>query len=174
MVWIVAAVGILVVVVALVALVGSVLPKGHVVTRMAHFNRPPTEIWQVITDFAGQVSWRSDLRRVERLPNIEGREVWQETLGRGQSITFESMESVPRRRLVRRIADEHLPFGGTWTMEVAEYGEVSSLMITEDGEVKNPFFRFISRFIIGQTATIDGYLKALGEKLGVEVNITSV
>jgi hypothetical protein len=75
---------------------------------------------------------------------------------------------------VRRIADEGLAFGGSWTLEVAEYGEVTSLTVTEDGEIYNPVFRFVSRFITGQTATIDQYLRALGKKLGVEVTITGV
>jgi hypothetical protein len=41
-----------------------------------------------------------------------------------------------------------------------------TLTITENGEVYNPLFRFVSRFIIGQTATMDGYIKALNAKLG--------
>ena len=59
-------------------------------------------------------------------------------------------------------------------MEIAEYGEVASLTITENGEIYNPVFRFVSRFITGQTSTIDEYLRALGRKLGVEVTITGV
>ena len=46
-------------------------------------------------------------------------------------------------------------------------------IITEDGEVYNPVFRFMSRFIIGHAATLDQYLTALGKRLGVDVNITS-
>ena len=59
-------------------------------------------------------------------------------------------------------------------MEIDNYGEVTSLTVTEDGEVQNPLFRFVSRFIMGQTATIDQYLRALGRKLGVDVTITGV
>ena len=38
--------------------------------------------------------------------------------------------------------------------------------------MRNSFLRFVSRVIVGQTAAIDGYLKALGEKLGAGVFIT--
>ena len=35
------------------------------------------------------------------------------------------------------------------------------LTITEDGEVYNPFFRFMSRFVFGQTATLDEFVRNL-------------
>ena len=67
--------------------------------------------------------------------------------------------------MVTRIADPHLPFGGTWTYEIAPTATGSSLTITENGEIYNPVFRFIARYIQGYTATIDNYLKALRAKL---------
>ena len=72
------------------------------------------------------------------------------------------------RRLVTKIADDSLPFGGTWTYELSRpsAGNGAVLRITENGEVKNVVFRFISRFILGQTATMDTYLRDLGRKLG--------
>jgi hypothetical protein len=68
--------------------------------------------------------------------------------------------------MVTRIADSKLPFGGTWAYEIVPASNSCTLTITEDGEVYNPLFRFVSRFVIGHTATLDGYLKALSTKLG--------
>ena len=174
MIWVLLAVGVIVGASALVVLIGALLPKAHVVSRMALINRSPEDIWQVVTDYEDQASWRTDLRRVERLPDRAGHHVWEETDGRGQALMFETVESISPRRLVRRIANEDLAFGGSWTYEIGEYGEVTSLTITEDGEVYNPVFRFVSRFIVGHATTIDQYLRALGSKLGVEVTIRSV
>jgi len=158
----------------LVLVLGSRLPKGHVVTRMAYINRSPAEIWQIITDFSAQVSWRSDLRSVERLPYRGGHDVWRETDNRGQTLILETVEATPHRRLVRRIADDAQSFSGGWTMDIGEFGEVASLTITETGEIDNPFFRFVSRYIVGHTSSIDRYLTSLGKKLGVDVTILSV
>jgi len=47
----------------------------------------------------------------------------------------------------------------------AENG-ATRLTITEDGEVSNVFFRFMSRFVFGHTATLDSYLAALTKQLG--------
>ncbi|HVX85824.1 MAG TPA: hypothetical protein VH253_13670 [Phycisphaerae bacterium] len=40
------------------------------------------------------------------------------------------------------------------------------MRITEDGAVRSPVFRFVSDYVIGETRTMDGYLRALGGKLG--------
>jgi hypothetical protein len=38
------------------------------------------------------------------------------------------------------------------------------LRITEDGEVYNPLFRFMARFIFGYEATIGSYMSALEKR----------
>ena len=40
--------------------------------------------------------------------------------------------------------------------------------MAEDGEVYNPIFRFVSRFVMGHHATMDRYLRNLGRKFGGE------
>jgi hypothetical protein len=42
----------------------------------------------------------------------------------------------------------------------------SRLNITERGEIYNPVFRFVSRFILGYTGTLDTYLKDVARKFG--------
>ncbi len=146
--------------------VGVALPRGHVAARRVRLRQPPEEVWARIRDHAAEPGWRSKLDRVERLPDADGRERWREVQGRS-SMTFETLEAVPPRRLVRRIADEKLPFGGSWTIEVADDGVGgSSVVVTEHGEVKHPLFRVISRFVIGHTRTIDGYLRDLAASFG--------
>ena len=173
MVWIVLGVFVLGGLALAVLVAGNRLPREHSAARMAYFNRSPGEIWQIISDIAGQPSWRPDLRSVDRLPPRNGRDVWRETDSRGQATTLVTVERLPQRRLVRRIADENLPFSGGWTLEIGEFGEVTSLTITETGEIENPLFRFMSRYVIGHTSTIDRYLTALGKKLGIDVTIMS-
>jgi polyketide cyclase/dehydrase/lipid transport protein len=161
--WVLIVVGALIVVVALVAAIGLALPKAHLATRTARFRRPPQAVWDVI---AGPADWRPDIRNVEQLPPRDGRRTWKETDQHGQAITYESVEEAPPSRLVTRIADKKLPFGGTWTHEITADASGCTLKITEAGEVYNPIFRFMSRFVFGHTATIDAYLKALHAKLG--------
>ena len=64
------------------------------------------------------------------------------------------------------IADKDIPFGGTWDYRIEQDGTGSRITITENGEVYNPIFRFVSRFVLGHTATLDKYLTALASKVG--------
>ena len=84
------------------------------------------------------------------------------------AVVMEVVEAVPPQRFVTRIADPDQPFGGTWTFEIAPDPAGSRLTITERGEVYNPIFRFMSRFIFGYTATMESFLRALRARLGAD------
>jgi len=100
---------------------------------------------------------------VQRLPDRDGKPVWVEEGSSGKmTLSFERMD--PPRLVVSRIADPGLPFGGTWTSEITPTPDGSRLKITEDGEIYNPLFRFMARFIFGYDGTINKYLSALETK----------
>ena len=114
-------------------------------------------------------SWRLNVIKVERLPDQNGHPVWRETYKSGESLPLEMLESLPPRRLVGRIADPKLPFGGTWTYEIMPADGGCTITITERGEVYNPIFRLVSRFM-NQAGTIEEYLTYLAHKFGEEPN----
>jgi uncharacterized protein YndB with AHSA1/START domain len=149
----------------LIVLIGALLPKEHVATREGRYHQPPDAIWKAITDIDAMPSWRVGLKSVKRLPDVNGLPAWVETLNNGV-IPLEATASEPPGKLVVRIADPKLPFGGTWTYEIHATPEGSTLRITENGEVYNTVFRFVLRFFLGYTATIDGYLTSLAKKFG--------
>ena len=161
--WVLIAIGVLIVVVAAVAVIGAMLPKNHLASRTSHFRQPPQAIWDVIT---GPPDWRPDIRSSEKLEPRAGHRAWKEIDKNGQAIVYESVEETPPRRLVTRIADPKLPFGGTWTQEIVQAAGGCQLTITEAGEIHNPIFRFMARFVFGYSGTIDTYLKALHAKFG--------
>jgi uncharacterized protein YndB with AHSA1/START domain len=163
--WVVFVVGALVAVVVLVVAIGAMLPKGHVARHSAVFAQPPERVWGTITDFAGQASWRSDIKSVEPAPERNGKQVWRELSTRGDAVPYETTEMDPPRRLVRTIADPKLPYGGRWIYELAPAPGGTRLTITEEGEVYNPVFRVVSRFM-DMSATMKAYLVALGKHYG--------
>ena len=146
----------------LIVIIGALLPHKHQVTRSITLRQSPEVVWNLIS---GPPSWRPDIRKYEELPP-HGHRMWREIDKHAQTITYETVESAPPRRLVNRIADPKLPFGGSWTYEITPAASGCSLTITEDGEVYNPLFRFVSRFIMGHAATINTYFKDLQTKLG--------
>jgi len=151
-----------------VVVIGALLPKDHTVTRSIRLHQPPAAVWQAITDYTKFPEWRHDVQTVAPLPASIGKSGWIETVKGVGRIPLEITDSVPRQRLVAHIADPNLPFGGDWIYEItpADGGAASTLRITERGSVRNPIFRFVSRFIFGLRATMDNYLKALAAKFG--------
>jgi glutamate/tyrosine decarboxylase-like PLP-dependent enzyme len=100
-----------------------------------------------------------------------GRHFQRETSRRGETVLYELQGSRPPLAIERRIATEHLPYGGKWSFTLEPVDGGTKVRITEDGEVYNPIFRFVSRFVMGHTAMLDAYLKALGKAVGQDVRI---
>ncbi len=90
---------------------------------------------------------------------------WREHSGFGP-ITFRTELVEPPRRFRARIDDEDQPFGGSWTWEVVPAGDGGTVTITERGEVYNPVFRFLSRYVFGHHGTQEAYLRDLGRRYG--------
>jgi uncharacterized protein YndB with AHSA1/START domain len=159
-------------VVALVAIIGALLPRDHVATLTARIAAPPAAVWSAITDPANFPKWRTDITKVDVLPPTTTGPSWREYSRHG-AITMVVDLAEPPHKLVGRIADEGLPFGGTWIYEIEPDGDSASrVTITEAGSVYNPIFRFVSRFIMGHTASIDSYLRTLGRHFGSEATPT--
>jgi uncharacterized protein YndB with AHSA1/START domain len=152
-------------IVLIVLLVGWTLPVKHSATGEATVRSSPESLYQLITDVDRFPQWRSSVKSTERLPDSAGKKRFRE-VGSDGTILYEVESAVPDQRLVTRIADRSLPFGGTWTHELIPRGDSTTLRITEDGEVYNPIFRFVSRFIFGHTATIKKYLADVQTAVG--------
>src|SRR5262245_21585341 len=156
-VWIIG--GSLVLIVGLAALIGALLPQNHRATRRARFRQPPEALYAII---AGAPEWRSGVKASGKLPDGK----WWEEDSHGRKITYELIEDRPPTRRITRIADRSLPFGGSWTIEIAPGPDGSVVRITEDGEIYNVIFRFVARYLMGYTSTMEMWLRDLGRKFG--------
>ncbi len=142
--WIIWIVGSLAVIVAVIAIVGAMLPQQHTASRTARVALAPSALYPILIQMA-QASTDPPVR-VERQD--------------------------PPSLLVTRISDPKLPFGGSWTYRLEPAGTAATdLTITENGEVYNVIFRFMARFIFGYNKSIETYLQDLGAKFGQPVEI---
>lgn len=156
-------------IVAVVLIVGAVLPRSHVVSRRIILHRSPDEIYQSVRDFNAAPSWRSDLERVETIATTDNHVRFREYAKHG-AVTYDLIEDQPGERMVTRIADVNLGCSGSWTYTFTKEAAGTRVQITEAGEVSNILFRFMSRFVFGQSSTIEKYLIALGRKFGEDVS----
>jgi len=147
-----------------VVLAGLTIPKGHRASRTATLAAPPETVFSTLSDFIRYPEWRSDVKAMV----VDGQggvgTVIYEHGPRG-AIPFRVETHVPPSRLVMRVADPALPFGGTWTYELRPSGSGTELTLTEDGEVSNPIFRVMRKLFFSPHGTIDTYLADLRKRL---------
>jgi Polyketide cyclase / dehydrase and lipid transport len=148
-----------------IALIGSQLPKGHTASRSIFLHQSPQNVYAVVRDFGSAPAWRSDVKRIEVQPQGNGPIHFREE-GKNGTVNYELSEDVPNERMVTRILDTDLGYSGKWIYLLKPENGGTRVTITEDGEVSNVLFRFMSRYIFGQTATLDGYLTSLAKRFG--------
>jgi uncharacterized protein YndB with AHSA1/START domain len=148
-----------------IVVVGWLLPVKHEASRSASLNRSAEDVYAMIADVSAYAQWWPDVTRVEMLPAEAGVIRFREHMSSGP-IVMEVVAASPPARFVTKIADPDQPFGGTWTFDISRESSATRLTITEHGEVYNPIFRFMSRFVFGHTGTMESFLRALRARLG--------
>jgi len=147
-----------------VLIVGMLLPREHTVAQSRTVAGDPERVWGVITAVDEFPAWREDVDRVEVLSGARGGRTWTEHSSSGR-MTYRVTESTPFHRWTVEIADEDLGFGGSWTWELIARAPDTVVNLTEQGEVSNPFLRFVSHFFMDEQATISRYLDALESRM---------
>jgi uncharacterized protein YndB with AHSA1/START domain len=157
-------VGALLLIVGGIALAGSRLPVGHIARVERDFPITPRALWAIIATPAELPKWRRGLTRIEMVDAPAGTTRYREVSGR-DAILYEVVESRPAVAYLTRIADRDLPFGGTWRWELQPTEGGVHLRITEEGEVYNPIFRFVARYVMGHSATLEAYMADLAAEV---------
>lgn len=147
--------------------IGAILPQEHTVSRSSYFQQRPQALWDTV---AGPPAWRPDVKSYQALPSHDGHRTWKEIDAHGNAVTYEAIEELPPVRLITRITDPSLPYGGIWVYEITIQPGGCMLQITERGEIYNPIYRFLARFVFGYTSSIDDYFQALHVKFGEQPN----
>ena len=161
-------VGAIAALILVVVVVGALLPKHHMATRSAVFRARAEHLFSLI---AGPQNWRADVKTYEPITSGAGPQMWRETNSHGETIAYEVVECMPPTLLRTRIATTGLPYSGGWTYALEDNGSSTTVRITEEGDVYNPVFRFVSRFIMGHTRSIDAYLNNLAAASGEQIEI---
>lgn len=145
--------------------VGWLTPAEHHTIGSTTVPVAPARVWEILTDVAAAPGWRSGLHRVEVMSAPQQPLVFREH-GDFGALTLGVVESDPPRRLVTRILDENLGFGGTWTYELRPASGGTLVEIREDGRIDNLLFRGMTRLFFGTSTTIASYLGDLATLLG--------
>lgn len=154
----------LVAIVVAMAVIGLFLPRDHVASRSRRFSVSRERVWSAIRDVARYPTWRSDVKSVDVITDPNDSAQFREH-GAHRAVLFAIDVDEAPSKFVTRIADDSLPYGGTWTYELASADGGTELTITERGFVKNPILRLLSRTVFSTSATMERYLAALAVEL---------
>lgn len=150
----------------LLILVGLLTPRTHMASSSIELRAARGEVWRSISDWRRFPEWIDFVHEVEELRLPDGRTGFTEHTRMGP-MPLVITTSEPEQRLVTEIADARLPFGGTWTWQLAARGDGgTTVTLTEDGCVRPPLFRALSRFVFGHHGMMDRFLRALARKHG--------
>jgi len=156
---IVSLVGVLVLAALVLLIAGSRMPREHRTQLVRILPVSRTVVWAALTDYAAMPQWWPAVKsiRFEKLP--DGTELTWNTDSHGEEVPFRTSESRPNEKLVRVIAKDDLPFGGTWTFELADAGQgATRLTLTEDGFINPPIFRAMAQWFFGLDTTMKDFL----------------
>jgi uncharacterized protein YndB with AHSA1/START domain len=152
-------VGLLVLTGIILYLFGRAQPERHRASITFTLPKPRPAVWAALTDYASMPAWWPAVKsvRLETRPN--GEVITWNTDPHDQLVGFRTKEEQAPTRLVREIVGDSLPFGGTWTYELAEENGSTRITLTEDGFIKPPFFRAIARLFLKPDATMRDFEK---------------
>ncbi|MFM9841068.1 MAG: hypothetical protein ACKVOQ_22560 [Cyclobacteriaceae bacterium] len=160
--WIFISLGILIVLIAIVYLIGLLMNVKHEATIQCEFKKiGMDEILLVITDYKEYTSWRSGIKEL----TIDSVNHWTEKNSHGDKVSYRLEMGDEKGKLITRILNKDLAYGGFWEFTITSIDDGCSIKIVENGEVYNPLFRFMAKYIFGHETTLKNYVNDLEIKL---------
>ena len=164
--WVLIVAGVLVGLVLLVVVVGLTRPSHHVAQTRARYDKPPIEVWSVVSDYEKWSAWNPEVKSVTSLPDQNGRRMINVVGSWGTAPTAIAVWNPPSKLRTEMNAGS---FSGSWTYEVAPALDGGTLLtITEEGDVGNPIFRAMMIFHDNE-ATMRSFHEALAKRLNANV-----
>jgi len=148
---------------------GTSLPIDHTASCTLVSHRSPAQVRAIIADEPGSAKWRSDLSGV----TARGGGMWVESSKSGFQTTYLIVLRHDGSITHTIVAQPDAAFAGSWTYSFApQPGGRTSLTVVENGQIYNPVFRLLSRYMIGYTATMRRYLTDLSAALNEPAQVT--
>ena len=151
----------IVAIIAIVLIIGLFLPKERTFTKKAVLNSDVTKVFNIVTDFKNQTSWRNDVKEIIVIDN----NTWTEVPKKGTAITFKVKQKV-ENEIFEIVIIEPKNFNGYWigTFKQTKVNQ-TAIEFKEVITISNPFFRTISYVFVDLDKTMNLYLQNLKQKL---------
>ena len=152
----------IVAIIAIVLIIGLFLPKERIFTKTAVLNSDVTEVFNIVTDFKNQTSWRNDVKEII----VIDQNTWTEVPKKGTAITFKVKQKIENELFEIEII-EPKNFNGYWvgTFKQTKKNQ-TAIEFKEVITISNPFYRTLSYLFVDLDKTMDLYLQNVKQKLG--------
>jgi hypothetical protein len=148
--------------IAIVLIIGLFLPKERTFTKTAVLNSDVTKVFNLVSDFKNQTTWRNDVKEIIGIDE----NTWTEVPQKGTAITFKVKQKIVNEIFEIEII-EPKNFNGYWVGTFKHTKENrTAIEFKEVVTISNPFFRTISYLFVDLDKTMDLYLQNLKQKLG--------
>jgi hypothetical protein len=127
----------IVAIIAIVLIFGLFLPKERTFTKTAVLNSDVTKVFNIVTDFKNQTSWRNDVKEIIVIDN----NTWTEVPKKGTAITFKVKQKV-ENEIFEIVIIEPKNFNGYWigTFKQTKVNQ-TAIEFKEVITISNPFFK---------------------------------
>ena len=149
-------------IIAIVLIIGLFLPKERTFSKTALLNSDVTKVFNIVTDFKNQTTWRNDVKEIIVIDN----NTWTEVPKKGTAITFKVKQKIENEIFEIEIV-EPKNFNGYWVGTFKQTNQnATEIEFKEVVTISNPFFRTLSYLFVDLDKTMDLYLENLKQKLG--------
>ena len=167
--WILIIGAVLVGLILLIVVVGMTRPSHHVAQTRGKYDKPPMDVWRVVSDYDRWSEWNPEIKSVTPLPEQNGRRMINVVGSWGTAPTVIAAWNPPSKLRTEMDAGS---FSGSWSYEMTPTGDGGTLLtITEEGDVGNPIFRAMMIFHDNK-ATMRSFHAALAKRLGTSVAVS--
>ena len=147
--------------IAIVLIIGLFLPKERTFTKTAMLNSDVTKVFNLVSDFKNQTTWRNDVKEIIGIDE----NTWTEVPKKGTAITFKVKQKIENEIFEIEIV-EPKNFNGYWVGTFKQTNQnATEIEFKEVVTISNPFFRTLSYLFVDLDKTMDLYLENLKQKL---------
>ena len=151
----------IVAIIAIVLIIGLFLPKERTFTKKAVLNSDVTKVFNIVTDFKNQTTWRNDVKEIIVIDD----NTWTEVPKKGTAITFKVKQKIENEIFEIEIV-EPKNFNGYWVGTFKQTNQnATEIEFKEVVTISNPFFRTLSYLFVDLEKIMDLYLENLKHKL---------
>ncbi len=151
----------IVAIIAIVFLVGLFIPRDRTFIKTAVLNSDVSKVFNLVTDFRNQTTWRNDVKEIIVIND----NTWTEVPIKGTAITFKVKNKVVNEIFEIEIV-EPKNFHGYWVGTFKQTKQdLTEIEFKEVVTISNPFFRTISYLFVDLDKIMESYLQNLKQKL---------